>query len=57
VSLIATGGLGDYRLTLGRLVARDDGLMLQASCGAALGLKTGMGAHYVALSPKERKRA
>jgi arginine N-succinyltransferase len=56
VSLIATGELGDYRLTLGRLVARDDGLMLQASCAAALGLKTGMNAHHVALSPKDRKQ-
>ncbi len=57
VCLIAAGGLGDYRLTMGRLMAREDGLMLQSSAAAALGLKTGMTAFHVALSPRERTRA
>ncbi|MBL8521985.1 MAG: arginine N-succinyltransferase [Betaproteobacteria bacterium] len=57
LSLVATGGLGDYRLTLGRLVARDDGLILQAACAKALGLKSSMTAYHVALSPKDRRPA
>lgn len=56
LSLVAAGGLDDYRLTLGRLVARDDGLMLQAACAAMLGLKNGMRAYHVALAPGDRTR-
>lgn len=40
-SLIATGKLGSFRAALGRVAVRDDGVILDPDCAAALAVETG----------------